>query len=108
MNLDSLSQELDRLYEFEIEKYVARCEELKKSGYKIFRNSKGMHKVVVAGSGTKKEPREFYYEDKSVKKNDTMSKAKKWLKTRVKNFIAVVNFIKELHASQREDRWNDK
>ncbi len=104
MNLDSYSQELDRLYEFEIEKYVARCAELKKSGLKILRNSNGKHKVVPAGQSAGSEPKEFIYEKNDIKKNDVLFKIQKWFRTRVHNFIAVVNFIRELHAGQRNDK----
>ena len=51
MNLDGLAQELDRLYIFEISEYISRCDELKKQGFKIYRNSNGEHKVVLAGQG---------------------------------------------------------
>lgn len=54
MNLDALSQELDRLYEFEIREYVARCDELKRQGFKIYRNESGQHKVALAGRQTKR------------------------------------------------------
>ena len=45
-NPDVITAELDRLYEFEIDKYVSECDQLKKIGYKIYRNSDGKHKVV--------------------------------------------------------------
>ena len=46
MGTDTIVQELNRLYEFEMDKYITECEHWKKMGYKIFRNSKGKHKVV--------------------------------------------------------------
>ena len=46
MGIDSITQELDRLYEFEMDKYVSECDHWKKMGYKIYRNSEGKHKVV--------------------------------------------------------------
>ena len=46
MNIDAIVSELDRLYEFEIDKYISECEYWKSKGYKILRNSKGEHKVV--------------------------------------------------------------
>lgn len=62
MNLDSLSGELDRLYQFEISEYISRCEELKKSGYKIYRDSTGQHKVVRAGGQVRNEQEQYVYE----------------------------------------------
>ena len=47
MEINSIVQELDRLYEFEIEKYISECDCWKKMGYKIYRNSEGRHKVVA-------------------------------------------------------------
>ena len=46
MEINSIVQELDRLYDFEIEKYISECNYWKKMGYKIYRNSEGKHKVV--------------------------------------------------------------
>lgn len=46
MNIDAIVSELDRLYEFEMDKYISECEYWKSKGYKILRNSKGEHKVV--------------------------------------------------------------
>lgn len=43
---DIIVQELDRLYEFEIDKYVEECNELKKIGYRIFRNEDGKHRIL--------------------------------------------------------------
>ncbi len=43
---DVIVAELDRLYEFEIDKYVKECDDLKRMGYKIYRNPDGKHKVV--------------------------------------------------------------
>ena len=44
--IDNIVAELDRLYEFDIEKYVSECDQWKRMGYKIYRNSEGKHKVV--------------------------------------------------------------
>lgn len=38
--------ELNRLYEFDIDKYVKECDDLKRMGYKIYRNSEGQHRIV--------------------------------------------------------------
>lgn len=46
MSVEVFTEELDRLYEFEIEKYIKECDDLKRMGYKIYRNSEGKHKVV--------------------------------------------------------------
>lgn len=43
---DIIVQELDRLYEFDSEKYVSECKELKKIGYRIYRNEVGKHAVI--------------------------------------------------------------
>lgn len=46
MRTDAIAQELNRLYEFEMDKYITECDHWKRMGYKIFRNSEGKHKVV--------------------------------------------------------------
>lgn len=46
MGTDTIVQELDRLYEFEMDKYITECDHWKKMGYKIYRNSEGKHKVL--------------------------------------------------------------
>ena len=46
MSAEVFAEELDRLYEFEIEKYIKECDDLKRMGYKIYRNSEGKHKVI--------------------------------------------------------------
>ena len=50
INIETITNELDRLYEFEIEKYISECDDLKKMGYKIYRNPAGKHKVVAPQS----------------------------------------------------------
>ena len=111
MNLDSISQELDRLYVFEIEHYVARCNELKKSGFKVYRNSEGVHKVVAAGQAgprPSKQEKQYVYDTKgrssNVKKESFLLRAKKRISRSISNFKAVVHFIKVLHANQKDDR----
>ena len=37
VNTGIIVEELNRLYEFEIDKYVAECDDLKRMGYKIYR-----------------------------------------------------------------------
>ena len=68
MNLDSISQELDRLYEFEISEYIARCDELKKQGFKIYRNSTGQHKVVTTGQNASSAQRQTVYDPAGERK----------------------------------------
>lgn len=46
MGVDTIAQELDRLYQFDMDKYISECNKWKKLGYKIYRNSEGKHKVV--------------------------------------------------------------
>ena len=62
MNTDTIAQELNRLYEFEVDKYIAECDHWKRMGYKIFRNSEGKHKVV-------EPPQPKYVEGKPVDLN---------------------------------------
>jgi len=46
ITVDSITDKLDRLYEFEIDNYIKECKALKKAGYKIYRNDKtGKHKI---------------------------------------------------------------
>jgi hypothetical protein len=46
VGVEVIKNELDRLYEFEIDKYIKEVDDLKRMGYKIYRNSEGKHKVV--------------------------------------------------------------
>lgn len=46
MNIDAIVAELDRLYEFDITKYVDECNHWKRCGYRVLRNSEGKHKIV--------------------------------------------------------------
>ena len=103
MNLDSLSQELDRLYEFEISEYIARCDELKKSGYKIFRNSSGQHKVVTGGQSVRREQQEqpysYGYEEEPVKKKENIFiRAKNKVKQGVESVRTAARFIKFMYS----------
>ena len=104
MNLDSLAQELDRLYIFEISRYIERCDELKKSGYKVYRNSEGQHKVVLAGQGTRSTNKARRQPEKSEavndKKENIFIRAKKRIKRSIENFKAIVRFIKILRNNQ--------
>ena len=40
-----ISKELNRLYAEDRDKYQTECTDLKRMGYRIFRNSEGLHKV---------------------------------------------------------------
>lgn len=53
MNTNVIIEELDRLYKFDIDKYLKECDSLKKMGVRIFRNSDGKHKVIAPASKTK-------------------------------------------------------
>ena len=46
MEVEIIVEELDRLYQLDIDKYLSECETWKRYGYKIYRNSNGKHKVV--------------------------------------------------------------
>lgn len=46
-NTDTIAEELNRLYEFEMDKYINECNIFKGAGFRIFRNSEGKHKVVA-------------------------------------------------------------
>ena len=103
INTDSLAQELDRLYEFEISKYIERCAELKKSGYRIFRNESGQHKVVGNGRSVERKQKANTYEERPKKKENFLVRAKKRVQRGIKNTKAVINFIKVLHENQRNN-----
>ena len=104
MNLDSIEQELDRLYVFEIENYVSRCDELKKSGFKIYRNDNGRHKVVMAGLNRGNVEKPYVYDEKPVKKEGFLSKAKKKVKRSIDDFKTVAHFIKVMRANRKNER----
>ena len=110
MNLDSLAQELDRLYEFEISEYIARCDELKKSGYRIYRNSNGIHKVVIGGQQSgRTESRnqgQYQYANESIepKKENFFVRAKKTFQKGVQGFRSFVGFIKFLYRIYKNGR----
>ena len=108
MNLDSIAQELDRLYIFEISKYIERCDELKRSGFKVYRNSEGQHKVVLAGQGTQSTNRTRRQPDNreavNDKKENIFIRAKKRIKRSVENFKAIVRFIKFLRNNQNNGK----
>lgn len=46
MGVETIAKELDRLYQFDMNKYLSECDAWKKYGYRIFRNAEGKHKVV--------------------------------------------------------------
>ena len=108
MNLDSIAQELDRLYEFEISRYIERCDELKKSGFKVYRNSSGQHKVAYGGQGgqgsqsagrSRRQPER--YEAVNDKKDNIFIRAKKRVKRSIEIIRSVIGFIKYLRNSQK-------
>ncbi len=102
MNLDSISQELDRLYEFEISKYIERCEEIKKSGLKVYRNSQGKHKVVISGNGSQNmNDHHNRYDSGNVKKENILIRTRKKIKRSIENIKAIIRFIKILHENQK-------
>lgn len=47
MGVEVVVDELNRLYEFDIDKYVNECNDLKRMGYRIYRNEAGKHKVIA-------------------------------------------------------------
>ena len=108
MNLDSISQELDRLYQFEISEYISRCDELKKSGYRIFRNDSGQHKVV-AGQNVNKEQVQYTYDNydngtpSKDKKDNILVRATKKVREGIKNFKTFIRFIKFLYRSYKNN-----
>lgn len=46
MNVQTIAEELNRLYEFEIDKYISEVNYWKNKQYTIYRNDAGQHKVV--------------------------------------------------------------
>lgn len=106
-NLDSISQELDRLYQFEISEYISRCDELKKSGLRIFRNESGQHKVVVgSGQQSRRKEEEYSYDrhgrvNKENKKDNFFVRTKKRIVRFVENVKSAIRIIKVLSNSQR-------
>lgn len=46
MGVDVIIEELNRLYQYDMDKYLVECSDLKRFGYKIYRNPEGKHKVV--------------------------------------------------------------
>jgi hypothetical protein len=104
MNIDSLEQELDRLYQFEISEYISRCDELKRSGYKIFRNSDGLHKVRLAGQKVERNQGQYNYDnggEKEAKKENILIRAKNKIQRGFHNFKSMVGFIKFLYANYK-------
>lgn len=54
MGVQTIIDELNRLYAFDIDKYLKECDDLKRMGYKIYRNDSGQHKVVEPQRGVPK------------------------------------------------------
>lgn len=100
MNLDSLADELDRLYEFEISEYIARCDELKKSGFKIYRNEEGRHKVALTGQRPRKEEVQYTYVEK---KQNFFERAKNYVSKRVEKVKNMIRLAKLLNDSHNRD-----
>lgn len=46
MAIDIIERELNRLYATDLGKYKEECDDWKSKGYKIYRDTKGRHKVV--------------------------------------------------------------
>ena len=115
MNLDSLAEELDRLYEFEISEYIERCDQLKKQGFRIFRNSEGKHKVTGGGGGQGRGGQNQYQyrdgnvavNDKKPKKDNFFIRAKKRIKRGIDNFKTFIGVIKAVteYAQQNNRRY---
>ncbi|MCR5215202.1 MAG: hypothetical protein K6E10_12375 [Eubacterium sp.] len=114
MNIDSITQELDRLYQFEISEYIARCDQLKKSGFKIYRNSAGQHKVVLANAQARKsQEQQYVYDENQGKRDNAFTRAKKDnIFIRAKNrivkgynsFRSVIGFIKYLYSTYSKNQ----
>lgn len=100
MNLDSLAEELDRLYEFEIREYIARCDELKRSGLKIYRNEAGKHKVALAGQRPRKEEVQ-YVTDK--KKDKFFVRAKNYIVNGFKNIKNMFKAAKFIYKNSKKN-----
>lgn len=47
MGVDVIVRELNRLYIVDKDKYKTECDDLKRMGYQIYRNSDGVHKVFA-------------------------------------------------------------
>ena len=96
MNLDSISEELDRLYQFEISEYIARCSELKSKGYRIFRNPEGKHKVKLAGQPGKNHQAEYSEKKRNAKEESLPARVKRSVRKRlVKALIRLVNNLSD-------------
>lgn len=46
MAVDVVINELNNLYQNDPYRYATECDDLKRMGYKIYRNKEGLHKVV--------------------------------------------------------------
>ena len=45
MNTEVIEDKLNELYQTNLDQYTNECNIFKRAGFKIYRNSKGMHKV---------------------------------------------------------------
>ena len=59
MSTEVIADELNRLYTYEMDKYIGECDYWKKMGYKIYRNSMGLHRVIPPPE----QPQSFYDEN---------------------------------------------
>ena len=106
VNLDSISQELDRLYQFEISEYISRCDELKRSGYRIYRNESGQHKVVLSGQQSPRREEEYSYDQQGRtvsenKKENIFIRAKKKIVSFIDTIKAIVRIARMINEKQR-------
>lgn len=52
MNVQAIEEELNRLYRYEIDKYANECNIFKKAGFRIYRNSEGIHRIIPPAKKT--------------------------------------------------------
>ena len=107
VNIDSISQELDRLYQFEISEYISRCDELKRSGYKIYRNDSGQHKVVLNGPQSQNRQEEYVYDNRGRvraknKKENIFVRGKKKVVGAVETVRSAARIIKAISNLQKD------
>ncbi len=103
VNTDSIEQELDRLYEFEISRYIERCDELKKAGYRIFRNESGQHKVVGNGRRVEKRQRSYGYDESTDKKENFLIRIKRGFQNVVATIKAMIRLFKAMHNNKKNN-----
>ena len=57
MGIEAIELELNRLYIVDKDKYKAECDDWKSKGYKIYRDSKGRHRVYEPPKNDTPKPR---------------------------------------------------